>query len=64
MAQHESMPDSQEANKLGCSCPVGPNNKGAGMLMDGVRSWEINPACPLHANPKWWLSRSRRYRCA
>lgn len=53
------LPDSPEANGLGCSCPVGPNNKGAGKLEDGVLSWSVNPKCPVHGDPRWWMPRRK-----
>lgn len=55
------LPDSIEANALGCKCPIAGNggggSRGAGVLEDGVRSWVVDPHCPLHADPKWWMPR-------
>ena len=51
------LPDSPEANRLGCSCPVSGNNKGEGVFLNGARSWNVNPKCPVHADPKWWMRR-------
>jgi hypothetical protein len=52
-------PDSVEANKHGCACPAmsGGNEKGGGTLIDGVRSWTVNPDCKIHGDPKWWCRR-------
>jgi hypothetical protein len=48
-------PDHPEANKLGCKCPVHyGNNKGDGTVIDGVRSFTVNPQCPVHADWRWW----------
>lgn len=51
-------PDHPEANKRGCKCPaIAANNHGEGTLIDGVRSWTVNPQCPLHADPRWWATK-------
>jgi len=48
-------PDHPEANKLGCKCPAtSPNNKGEGTIVEGIRSFIVNPACPMHSDPRWW----------
>lgn len=49
-------PDHPEANKLGCRCPTiaGGNEKGQGTIIDGIRSFTVNPECPVHADPRWW----------
>lgn len=59
VANLKPMPDSAEANKLGCSCPVGPNGKGEGVTVEGVREWTINPKCALHSKPEWWMPERR-----
>lgn len=49
------LPDHPEANKQGCRCPVHTgNNHGEGTVIDGIRSWMINPECPIHSDWKWW----------
>lgn len=58
------MPDSPEANRLGCSCPSqkngAGNDRGKGVLVDGIREWTINPSCKIHTPAAWWFSRRAR----
>lgn len=50
-------PDSPEANKHSCKCPVhgGGNNRGEGTVIEGVKSYTVNPDCKIHGNPRWWM---------
>lgn len=54
------LPDSVEANRLGCSCPAGKSGvhdqRGEGKVVDGVREWTISQTCKLHSKPSFWLS--------
>lgn len=54
------LPDSVDANRLGCSCPAYKSGDGAqrgdGVLKDGVREWVVDPRCRIHSNPRWWYS--------
>lgn len=52
-------PDHPEANRKGCTCPNAGNNGGSGTLSDPkegtpVRTFTVNPACPVHSNPRAW----------
>lgn len=53
------MPDSPEANRLGCSCPSGKNGngnqRGEGVVVDGIRERIIDRNCPVHSALAWWL---------
>ena len=56
---NKPMPDSPDANRLGCACPTSPNGRGEGVLLDGVRSWTISERCPIHTKPGWWLPKRK-----
>lgn len=43
-------PGSSEARKVGCTCPVLPNNFGRGYA-GGPSPFVIDRHCPLHAKP-------------
>lgn len=48
------LPDSAEANKIGCPCPRSDNKNGEGTVTDGVRVFVINPNCTLHSKLSFW----------
>lgn len=48
-------PDSPEANRAGCKCPVNGNGSGAGVIDNGVAAWTISPYCPIHTKAAWWM---------
>lgn len=52
-------PDHPEANRAGCNCPGTCNGSGAGIITteDGytIKEYTVNPNCPLHGDPKYWL---------
>lgn len=56
------MPDSPEANRLGCSCPATGNGmpRGEGLMIEGIRSWTVSRNCPLHSKLEFWLTRRPR----
>jgi len=47
MTNETPNPGSQEAQDMGCSCPVIDNSYGSGM--DGKHElWVFDPGCPVH----------------
>jgi hypothetical protein len=41
-------PGSEEAGKMGCTCAVLDNHRGAGFLWDGEIAFWITEECPIH----------------
>ncbi len=57
---HTPLPDSVDANALGCKCSRELNKSGEGIVITDepglpVRQFVINPLCELHSNTKSWL---------